>query len=136
MRNMLFIFVAAAFGPTWVYFRPYRTIRRMPLLVGFGLVALFIWGAENIGTFAAVWIYPSQRNGWQLVNFNKYGAWFLLMIISFILVSFVHPPRLPSTEEQESPIQPEMVRSIQHRRTNSLSETTQPQPQKPALDSQ
>src|SRR5580704_16100219 len=52
MRIALFVAVAVAFGPTWVYYRPYRKFRRMPLLVGFCLVALFIWGGENIGTFA------------------------------------------------------------------------------------
>jgi uncharacterized membrane protein YoaT (DUF817 family) len=101
IRILLFIAVAAAFGPTWVYYRPYRKYRRMPLLLGFGLVALFIWVAENIGTFGAVWVYPNQRNGWQLVDFSKYGAWLLLMIISFILVSFVHPPKLPPVNETE-----------------------------------
>jgi len=119
IRIFLFVFVAVAFGPTWVHFRPYRTVRRMPLLAGFGLVALFIWGAENIGTFAAVWIYPNQRNGWQLVNFGKYGAWFLLMIISFILVSFVHPPRLPSADEPESSLQPETAQPSPHHRAKT-----------------
>jgi uncharacterized membrane protein YoaT (DUF817 family) len=95
LRVLLFVAVAVIFGPTWVYYRPYRTVRRMPLLFGFGLVALFIWVAENIGTFAAVWIYPHQRQGWQLVHFGKYGSWLLLMIISFILVSLVHAPRPP-----------------------------------------
>jgi uncharacterized membrane protein YoaT (DUF817 family) len=99
MRLVLFFGVAAAFGPTWVYYRPYRKFRRMPLLLGFGLVALFIWAAENIGTIAAVWIYPHQRNGWKLVHFGKYGSWLLLMIISFILVSLVHAPRLPQPDE-------------------------------------
>jgi uncharacterized membrane protein YoaT (DUF817 family) len=98
IRIPLFIAVAAAFGPTWVYYRPYRELRRMPLLLGFGLVALFIWGAENMGTFAAIWVYPHQRHGWQLVRFGKYGAWLLLMIISFILVSLVHPPRPPEAD--------------------------------------
>jgi uncharacterized membrane protein YoaT (DUF817 family) len=98
IRILLFVFVAAAFGPTWVYFRPYRTWRRMPLLLGFCLVALFIWGAENIGTFATAWIYPDQRNGWEMVRFGKYGAWLLLMIISFVLVSFAHTPQLPPVE--------------------------------------
>jgi len=73
----------------------------MPLLLGFCLVALFIWAAENIGTFAAAWVYPNQRNGWQLVYFGKFGAWLLLMIISFILVTLVHPPK-PTTEELSS----------------------------------
>jgi uncharacterized membrane protein YoaT (DUF817 family) len=99
MRALLFVAVAGVFGPTWVYFRPYREFRRMPLLFGFCLVALFIWGAENIGTFATVWVYPHQRHGWQLVRFGKYGSWFLLMIISFILVSLVHPPRSPQLTE-------------------------------------
>jgi uncharacterized membrane protein YoaT (DUF817 family) len=103
IRIFLFIFVAAAFGPTWVYYRPYRKFHRMPMLLGFSLVALFIWGAENIGTFATVWVYPHQRNGWHLVHFTKYGSWFLLMIISFILVSFVHSPRLPPTETNQKP---------------------------------
>jgi uncharacterized membrane protein YoaT (DUF817 family) len=111
MRIALFVAVAVAFGPTWVYYRPYRKFRRMPLLVGFGLVALFIWGAENIGTFATVWIYPHQKNGWQLVRFGKYGSWFLLMIISFILVSLVHPPRQPQRGEGEEVLEPETASS-------------------------
>ena len=97
IRIALFAAVALAFGPTWVFFKPYRTFRRMPLLLGFILVALFIWGAENIGTFAAVWVYPNQRNGWQLVDYSKFGSWLLLMIISFILVVYVHPPKAPPT---------------------------------------
>lgn len=99
IRIFLFAFVAILFGPTRVYYRPYRTFHRMPLLLGFCLVALFIWGAENIGTFAAVWVYPHQRGGWHPVYFAKYGSWLLLMIISFILVSFVHVPRLPPEGE-------------------------------------
>ena len=109
MRILLFVLVAAAFGPTWVYYRPYRQFRRMPLLLGFGLVALFIWGAENIGTFAAIWVYPHQRNGWHLVHLSKYGSWLLLMIISFILVSFVHTPRLPLPSDIEEDLLPEAV---------------------------
>lgn len=99
IRIALFVLVAAAFGPAWVYYRPYQVVRRMPLLVGFTLVAFFIWAAENIGTFATVWLYPNQRQGWQFVQFEKYGSWLLLMIISFILVSFATPPRLPDTGE-------------------------------------
>ncbi len=99
LRIVLFVGVGVAFGPTWVYYRPYQKFRRMPLLLGFGLVALFIWGAENIGTFATVWVYPNQRHGWQLVHFGKYGSWLLLMIISFVLVTLVHPPRVPEGDE-------------------------------------
>lgn len=57
MRLVFFLGVAAAFGPTWVYYRPYQKFRRMPLLLGFCLVALFIWGAE-----------PSQRYGFTRIR--------------------------------------------------------------------
>jgi uncharacterized membrane protein YoaT (DUF817 family) len=70
----------------------------MPLLLGFGLVALFIWFGENIGTFTDAWVYPNQRNGWQMVQVGKFGSWLLLMIISFILVTLVHRPTAPSDQ--------------------------------------
>ena len=57
------------------------------------LVALFIWLAENLATFARAWTYPHQAEGWQLVPLTKLGAWYLLMYISFVLVAAVHRPR-------------------------------------------
>ena len=65
----------------------------MPLVVGLFLVALFIWLAENIGTFSHAWIYPSQHQGWSAVSPAKLGAWYLLMLISFVMVASVHRPR-------------------------------------------
>lgn len=100
VRVLLFVLVAATFGRTWVYYRPYRVYRRMPLLLGFGLTAMFIWIAENIGTLATIWVYPHQMHGWQLVHFSKYGSWLLLMIVSFILVSLAHRPKLPPVAQQ------------------------------------
>ena len=88
-RWLLFAAVALLFGRTWVHFRIRRVHRRMPLLLGFALVALFIWFAENIGTFTKAWRYPMQHHGWQMVPPSKFGAWFLLMIISYVMVSAV-----------------------------------------------
>ncbi len=51
------------------------------------LTAGFIWLAENIGTFAGAWMYPSQRAGWTLVSLSKLNAWFLLMILSYTMVA-------------------------------------------------
>ena len=76
----------------------------MPLLVGFGLIAFFIWLAENIGTFSAAWFYPHQAAGWEFVRFGKYGSWFLLMIISFILVWLVSPPSAPAAAPEPEPM--------------------------------
>lgn len=92
MRLVLFLAAILLFARTWVVFTPWRTPRRMPLLVGFLLVALFIWFAENLGTFANAWTYPSQRAGWHMVSLAKLGNWYLLMIISFVLVSLLHRP--------------------------------------------
>lgn len=75
------------------WFRPFRAYRSMPVLLGFLLVALFIWFAENIGTLSQAWIYPSQRHGWAMVPVTKLVAWYLLMIISVVLVSLVNRPR-------------------------------------------
>ena len=92
-RIMLFALAAMLFGRCWVHFKVWQTHRRMPLLVGFMLVAVFIWLAENIGTFTAAWIYPHQRHAWSLVSMGKLGAWFLLMIISYVLVALVNRPQ-------------------------------------------
>lgn len=101
IRVALFAALALLYGRTWVYFRPYQKWRRMPLLAGFCLVALFIWCAENIGTFAAVWVYPQQRHGWHMVGVGKFGAWLLLMVISFVLVTLAHTPQPPPAEALE-----------------------------------
>ncbi|WP_114395360.1 DUF817 domain-containing protein [Oleisolibacter albus] len=97
LRWALFLAAALLFGRCWVHFRIWNAYRRMPLLLGFGLVALFIWLAENIGTFAGAWIYPHQAGGWAPVSPAKMGSWFLLMLISYVLVTLVNRPRpLPS----------------------------------------
>ncbi len=93
LRWLLFATTALLFGRCWVHFRPWRRWRRMPMLAGFALVALFIWIAENLGTFAGAWLYPHQRGGWAPVPLTKFGAWFLLMIISYALVFALHEAR-------------------------------------------
>ena len=95
IRLVLFAATILLFARTRVHFRNWRVHRWMPLLVGFGLVALFIWGAENIGTFAQAWTYPGQEHGWRMVSPAKLGSWFLLMLISFVLVELVAPVREP-----------------------------------------
>ncbi len=95
IRWGLFAVTGLLFWRTRVHFRNWRVHRWMPLLVGFGLVALFIWFAENIGTFAKAWSYPGQEREWQMVSLAKYGSWYLLMLISFVLVALVQPVRAP-----------------------------------------
>jgi uncharacterized membrane protein YoaT (DUF817 family) len=56
-------------------------------------VAVFIWIAENFGTLTRTWIYPNQLNGWAMVPLGKLGSWFLLMMISYVMVAAVNRPR-------------------------------------------
>jgi uncharacterized membrane protein YoaT (DUF817 family) len=86
-RLLLLLVTALLFGRTIIYFRCWRVYRKMPLLLGFGLVAVFIWFAENIGTLMGVWRYPSQLQQWHAVPPEKLEAWFLLMIVSYTLVA-------------------------------------------------
>ncbi|MEJ2125552.1 MAG: DUF817 domain-containing protein [Alphaproteobacteria bacterium] len=92
IRYVLFAATGLLFWRTRVYFRPWKKWRSMPLLLGFVLVALFIWFAENIGTFSKVWLYPHQVGAWHFVALPKLGSWFLLMIISYSLVAAFNRP--------------------------------------------
>lgn len=93
MRLALFLAAAILIGPCTIHYRIWEKHRRMPLLLGLVLVAIFIWIAENIGTFAGAWVYPAQRAGWKPVGVEKLGSWFLLMLLSYTLVASIARPR-------------------------------------------
>lgn len=89
VRLVLFAVAALLLGPCTIHYRIWETHRRMPMLLAAFLTALFIWFAENVGTFTAAWKYPSQHAGWHVVSPGKLGAWFLLMILSYTMVAAV-----------------------------------------------
>ncbi|WP_375268905.1 DUF817 domain-containing protein [Phenylobacterium sp.] len=93
IRWGLFALSVLVFGRTWIRFTPDRTARRMPLVLGAVLTAFFIWVAENLGTYASAWVYPEQQDGWTPVSVAKMGSWYLLMMLSFVLVTLVHRPQ-------------------------------------------
>ena len=93
VRLALFAVMALLCGRTWLYYKVHRHHRRMPLLLGLFLVAVFIWIAENFGTLTRTWIYPSQINGWAMVPLGKLSSWFLLMTISYVMVAWVNKPQ-------------------------------------------
>lgn len=93
LRLVLLGAIALLYGRSWMHYRVFRFRHRMPMLVAFLLVALFIWLAENIATWSRAWLYPSQLDGWTLVSWSKLGSWYLLMMISVVLVTLVHPPK-------------------------------------------
>ena len=66
----------------------------MPLLLGWLLVALFIWIAENIATYANIWIYPNQAAEWDMVPLAKLSSWYMLMLLSFVLITVINEVRI------------------------------------------
>jgi len=92
VRLGLFAVAALLFGRSWIHYRIWRAWRRMPLLLGLFLVALFIWFAENIGTLTRTWLYPHQSAAWSMVSLGKLSSWFLLLIISYVMVAAVNRP--------------------------------------------
>ena len=105
VRAVLFAAAFVLLGPATIHYKIWQVHRSMPLLLAAALTALFIWLAENIGTFTAAWIYPNQRQGWALVSLGKLGAWFLLMILSYTLVAAVSgsKPHKTKTDDAASP---------------------------------
>jgi uncharacterized membrane protein YoaT (DUF817 family) len=91
--DLRWVLIAATiflFYRTDIYFRVNHARRHMPILLGWFLVALFIWIAENIATYANVWIYPNQSAEWQMVSLAKLSSWYLLMLLSFVLVTLIN----------------------------------------------
>jgi len=79
----LFIF----FKNTSAIFEIRRESYKMPIVLAFLLIGFFIWIAENISTYLGAWKYPNQTDVWQMVEFGKISSWFLLVIISIIIVA-------------------------------------------------
>jgi uncharacterized membrane protein YoaT (DUF817 family) len=93
VRWWLVAAVVLVFGRCTMHYRVHRGRHRMPVVVAFGLVACAIWAAENVATRFGAWAYPSQVVAWHPVGVGKVGSWFLLMLISVALVTWVYPPR-------------------------------------------
>jgi len=106
-RWVLLAAVVVIFGKCVMHFRVFRRRFRMPLVLAFLLVALFIWIAENIATWSGAWLYPSQVDGWHMVPLDKLVSWFLLMIISVVLVAWVYRPEPP--DQPDAPGKPEVA---------------------------
>ena len=90
LRYILFLALVLLYGKTVVTYSVNRRNHSMPLLLGFALIAIVIWLAENIGTYTSVWLYPNQVGAWHLVGYQKVGSWLLLMVISFIMIDLLY----------------------------------------------
>lgn len=73
----------------------------LPLSVAFFLIGFFIWVAENIATFLGAWQYPDQHQAWSMVHQSKISSWFLLVIISYIVVAWLKQVKSEMKPESE-----------------------------------
>lgn len=80
-------FVLGLYARSMVVYKPLDRDRRMPLLLSFVLIGLFIWLAENISTFFKIWQYPNQMGAWATVHVGKWGSWSLLVIMTITIVA-------------------------------------------------
>ncbi|MGY3129304.1 uncharacterized membrane protein YoaT (DUF817 family) [Agrococcus sp. UYP33] len=103
LRWVLVAAIVLLWGACTMRFRVLRTHLRMPILAAFALVAVVIWGAENIATWGGAWAYPDQVGGWQPVSWTKIVSWFLLMILSVVLVTLVHRPQPAAHARADTP---------------------------------
>jgi uncharacterized membrane protein YoaT (DUF817 family) len=89
IRWLLIPAVFVIFWRTRVHFTVVEKRRRMPLILSFALIGFFIWVAENISTlpYLGAWVYPEQQGAWRVVSSGKITSWFLLVIVSFLIVA-------------------------------------------------
>ncbi|MFE7413843.1 DUF817 domain-containing protein [Streptomyces laurentii] len=87
LRWPLAALLLAATAGTWVRFTVRGVRRRHPLALSFVLIGFFLWLAENLATYVGAWRYPYQLHGWQPVGPEKFGAWALLISVTFVLAA-------------------------------------------------
>ncbi len=98
------------FRKSYVTFRVNEWKYRMNIITAYFLIGMFIWFAENISTFFGAWQYPNQKKEWQMVDVSKVSSWFLLVIISIIIVANLkhikYPKKVTLAGEDTAPGQP------------------------------
>lgn len=85
IRYVLFGLSVVLFFKTRMTFQLTHT-HSWPFLPVLLFLAAMVWLAENIATFANIWRYPSQLHNWHMVGLGKLGSWYLLLVLSLVLV--------------------------------------------------
>jgi len=85
-RWVLTLLLIIIFWKTKVIFTSNTRERQMPLVFSFLLIGFFIWIAENMATYLGAWKYATQHEGWKMVSLGKISSWFLLVVLSIVIV--------------------------------------------------
>nr|WP_180042710.1 MULTISPECIES: DUF817 family protein [unclassified Acinetobacter] len=86
IRLFLFAWSVIIFWKTRIRFQLQQHQLQFPMLPVLIVLAFLIWIAENISTFYRIWLYPSQVEAWHMVGWGKMGSWYLLLLLSLVLV--------------------------------------------------
>jgi uncharacterized membrane protein YoaT (DUF817 family) len=86
IRLFLFAWSVIIFCKTRISFQLQQHQLQLPMLPVLIVLAFIIWIAENISTFYRIWLYPSQVDAWHMVGWGKMGSWYLLLLLSLVLV--------------------------------------------------
>ena len=86
IRMILFAWSVWLFWKTKIKFQLQQHQFQLPMLPILILLAFIIWIAENISTFYKIWLYTSQVDAWHMVGWGKLGSWYLLLLLSLVLV--------------------------------------------------
>ena len=90
LRWPIFIVVVAIFWKTKLRVQLTSKVYTIHPLVSNALLALFVWFAEQIGTFARAWVYPNQSVEWTPVPFHMFTSWYMLLIFSFVIIALIN----------------------------------------------
>ena len=85
-RWIITLVLIIAFWKTKFVFKANHIDRRIPLVLSFFLIGFFIWIGENMATFLGAWKYTTQHEGWKMVSVGKISSWFLLVVLSIVIV--------------------------------------------------
>lgn len=89
VRLVLFAATVILFFRTRIWFYAGDTARWMPLPLAAFFSSIFLWIAENVGTMTGTWMYKGQAS-FEIVGFAKLGSWYLLLYVSFLLVTLIY----------------------------------------------
>lgn len=91
IRYIIIICIIGLFARTQMKIAHAGKTYTIHFLLGAVSVACAIWFAENVATYLDIWRYPHQADAWRPVHIEKITSWFLLMLVSFALVTTAVP---------------------------------------------
>lgn len=85
-RDLLYIGIILVFWRAKFSFVVRQKRHSWSVILAYFLIGLFIYFAENIGSFLGAWRYSYQLSHWQLVDVGKISSWVLLIIVTITIV--------------------------------------------------